>query len=304
MKITVLGCGALGQLFLSRLYQQGHDIQGWLRFPQPFCFVNVLENNGSWFKRDILANNLCHLVRSELLLVTLKAWQVSSSISALLPNLSANCIILLLHNGMGTEDELLCSDQPILAGCTTHAAWHRGDRVIHTANGITQVGPISEKAQYFSYVAEVLNQAFPDVVWLQNIAFARWKKLAVNCVINPLTALYGCLNGDIQRYSQQISEICCEVANIMELEGHNISHEDLKKHVMHVIDKTANNISSMLQDIRARRHTEIDYITGYLLRRAHHYGITLQTNIKLFTLIKQKENKYKSRINDLVNLGH
>ncbi|WP_275935740.1 2-dehydropantoate 2-reductase N-terminal domain-containing protein, partial [Yersinia pestis] len=49
MKITVLGCGALGQLWLSMLHQQDHDVQGWLRVPQPFCSVNVIMLNGESF---------------------------------------------------------------------------------------------------------------------------------------------------------------------------------------------------------------------------------------------------------------
>lgn len=73
MKITILGCGALGQLWLSRLYQQGHDVQGWLRVPQPFCAVNVIEPEGVSFNRNLPTNDPEHLAQSELLLVTLKA---------------------------------------------------------------------------------------------------------------------------------------------------------------------------------------------------------------------------------------
>ncbi|MDQ7771109.1 2-dehydropantoate 2-reductase, partial [Serratia nevei] len=94
MKITILGCGALGQLWLSRLYQQGHDVQGWLRVPQPFCAVNVIEPEGVSFNRNLPTNDPEHLAQSELLLVTLKAWQVSSAVSALLPKLNPQCAIL------------------------------------------------------------------------------------------------------------------------------------------------------------------------------------------------------------------
>jgi len=45
----------------------------------------------------------------------------------------------------------------------------------------------------------------------------------------------------------------------------------------------------MLQDIRTQRHTEIDYITGYLLRRAHHHGITLPENTRVFEFVKRKK---------------
>ncbi|WP_426508004.1 2-dehydropantoate 2-reductase [Serratia proteamaculans] len=293
MKITILGCGALGQLWLSRLYQQGHDVQGWLRVPQPFCAVNVIEPEGASFNRNLPTNDPEHLAQSELLLVTLKAWQVSSAVSTLLPKLNPRCAILLLHNGMGTQDELPANNQPILQGTTTHAARHDGSTIIHVAGGITHIGPTSPAAQSLSHLAEVLHQALPDVAWHNNIASANWRKLAVNCVINPLTALYNCRNGDLQRYPEQIELICREVSSVMEMEGYHTSCEGLQQYVMEVIQSTADNVSSMLQDIRTQRHTEIDYITGYLLRRARSYGVTLPENARLFELIKRKENEYE-----------
>lgn len=66
----------------------------------------------------------------------------------------------------------------------------------------------------------------------------------------------------------KIALICEEVAAVIEREGHHTSADDLRYYVEQVIDSTAENISSMLQDIHALRHTEIDYITGYLLKRA------------------------------------
>ncbi|CAI1820197.1 2-dehydropantoate 2-reductase [Serratia quinivorans] len=293
MKITILGCGALGQLWLSRLYQQGHDVQGWLRVPQPFCAVNVVEPQGASFNRNLPTNDPEHLAQSELLLVTLKAWQVSSAVSTLLPKLNPRCAILLLHNGMGTQDELPANNQPILQGTTTHAARHDGSTIIHVASGTTHIGPTSPAAQSLSHLAEVLHQALPDVAWHNNIASANWRKLAVNCVINPLTALYNCRNGDLQRYPEQIELICREVSSVMEMEGYHTSCEGLQQYVMEVIQSTADNVSSMLQDIRTQRHTEIDYITGYLLRRARSHGVTLPENARLFELIKRKENEYE-----------
>ncbi|VXC51127.1 2-dehydropantoate reductase, NADPH-specific [Enterobacterales bacterium 8AC] len=293
MKITILGCGALGQLWLSRLYQQGHDIQGWLRVPQPFCAVNVIEPDGTSFNHNLPTNDPEHLAQSELLLVTLKAWQVSGAVTALLPQLRPSCAILLLHNGMGTQDELPPHNQPILQGTTTHAARHDGNTIIHVANGVTHIGPVTPQATHLSHLAEVLHQALPDVAWHNHIASASWRKLAVNCVINPLTALYGCHNGDLQRYPEQIATLCREVASVMEREGHHTSGDDLMSYVMQVIQLTADNISSMLQDIRAQRHTEIDYITGYLLRRGRSHGVPLPENTRLFELIKRKENEYE-----------
>lgn len=74
--------------------------------------------------------------------------------------------------------------------------------------------------------------------------------------------------GQLKNHPQEIATLCAEVASVIEREGLHTSAEDLRYYVEQVIESTAENISSMLQDIRALRHTEIDYITGYLLKRA------------------------------------
>ncbi|MGB7802981.1 2-dehydropantoate 2-reductase [Buttiauxella sp.] len=293
MKITVLGCGALGQLWLASLYKQGHEVQGWLRVPQPFCHVNVVETDGSVFNQTLTANDPDFLASSDLLLVTLKAWQVSGSVRALASKLPSHCPILLLHNGMGTIEELRTLHQPLLTGVTTHAARRDGNIIIHVANGTTHIGPGNVAGNEYSFLADNLHHALPEIAWHNNIQAASWKKLAVNCVINPLTALYNCPNGQLLHHPSEVREICHEVAMVMEREGHHTSPEDLLFYVDEVIESTAENISSMLQDVRVQRHTEIDYITGYLLQRARAHGLSVPVNSRLYELIKRKENEYE-----------
>ncbi|HCD7550971.1 TPA: 2-dehydropantoate 2-reductase [Citrobacter farmeri] len=293
MKITVLGCGALGQLWLSALCKQGHDVQGWLRVPQPYCSVNVIETDGSLFNESLTANDPEFLATSDLLLVTLKAWQVSDAVKALASTLPETTPILLIHNGMGTIEELRNIHQPLLMGTTTHAARRDGNVIIHVANGTTRIGPAREQDGDFSYLADLLQCVLPDVAWHNNIRAEMWRKLAVNCVINPLTALWNCPNGELRNHSEEINLICQEVAAVIEREGHHTSVDDLRYYVEQVIDSTTENISSMLQDIRALRHTEIDYITGYLLKRARAHGIAVPENSRLFELVKRKESEYE-----------
>ena len=293
MKITVLGCGALGQLWLSALCKQGHEVQGWLRVPQPYCSVNVIETDWSIFNESLTANDPEFLATSDLLLVTLKAWQVSDAVKALASTLSEMTPILLIHNGMGTIEELHAIHQPLLMGTTTHAARRDGNVIIHVANGTTRIGPAREQDGDFSYLADLLQCVLPDVAWHNNIRAEMWRKLAVNCVINPLTALWNCPNGELRNHPEEVNLICQEVAAVIEREGHHTSVDDLRYYVEQVIDSTAENISSMLQDIRAMRHTEIDYITGYLLKRARAHGIAVPENSRLFELVKRKESEYE-----------
>lgn len=299
MRITVLGCGALGQLWLTALCKQGHEVQGWLRIPQPYCSVNLVEEDGTIFNESLTANDPDFLARSDLLLVTLKAWQVSDAVKGLVASLSPTTPVLLLHNGMGTVEELKSLPNPLLMGTTTHAARRDGNVIIHVASGITHIGPARAQDGEFSYLADTLQMALPDVAWHNTIRPALWRKLAVNCVINPLTALRDCKNGDLRDVPGEIEKIAREVAAVIEREGHHISADELIAYVHQVIESTAENISSMLQDVRAMRHTECDYITGYLLRRARAHGIAVPENARLFDLIKRKESEYERISSDM-----
>ena len=299
MKITVLGCGALGQLWMTALHKKGFEVQGWLRVPQPYCSVNLVELDGTIFNHSLIANDPDFLAQSDLLLVTLKAWQVSDAVRSLAAHLPVTTPILLIHNGMGTLQELNDLRQPILLGATTQAARRDGSVIIHVANGTTHVGPAKHYDEDYSALAETLQDVLPDVAWHDSIHSAMWRKLAVNCVINPLTALMNCPNGDLRYHQEQIAHICEEVAMTMTREGFHTSPESLLLYVNQVIDLTAENISSMLQDIRALRHTEIDYITGFLLKRARAHGIPVPENTRLYEQVKLKESEYERVSTDL-----
>ncbi len=299
MKITVLGCGALGQLWLTALHKRGHDVQGWLRVPQPYCSVNLVELDGSIFNKSLIANDPDFLAQSDLLLVTLKAWQVSDAVRALAAILPETSPVLLIHNGMGAVDELRNLKQPLLVSATTHAARHDGNVIVHVASGITHIGPARSYPKDYSTLADILQKVLPDVAWHNNIHSALWGKLAVNCVINPITALWNCRNGELRGHSELIESLCQEIAAVMEREGFHTSLENLLYYVYQVIDSTADNISSMLQDIRSQRHTEIDYITGYLLKRARAHGIAVPENTRLFEQVKRKESEYERSSTDM-----
>ncbi|CDG20105.1 2-dehydropantoate 2-reductase [Xenorhabdus poinarii G6] len=293
MKITVLGCGAIGKLWLAALSQQHHPVQGWLRVSQPVISVQIERSDGPVFHQQFTANDEKHLAESELLLVCLKAWQVSNAINHLIDKLPPHCPILLLHNGMGTQDELIPLPNPILLGVTTHGAYQKNGIVYHKSQGITHIGAITANAAKLSHLADVLHHSLPDVAWHNEIQAISWMKLAVNCVINPLSVIYNCKNGDLRHHYAQIQTLCDEIHQVMEHDNIHTTKQTLIDYVLNVIEQTAENHSSMLQDIRAQRHTEIDYITGFLMRRARIHGLPVTENIAIYHYIKRKEEEYE-----------
>lgn len=93
---------------------------------------------------------------------------------------------------MGTVEELRGVKQPLLLASTTRAARRDGECHHPRCPGHHAYRTGKSYEGDYSYLAEVLQSVLPDVARHNNIHSAIWRKLAVNCVINPLTALKGC----------------------------------------------------------------------------------------------------------------
>jgi 2-dehydropantoate 2-reductase len=123
--------------------------------------------------------------------------------------------------------------------------------------------------------------------WDPAIGQSLWLKLAINCAINPLTALHRCRNGELAgpALAPLLATLCEEIMQVSAAAGFGAVTGDLPAQVAAVVHATANNRSSMLQDVLAGRGTEIDYITGYLLGVASHHGIAVPENESLYRSI-------------------
>ena len=113
----------------------------------------------------------------------------------------------------------------------------------------------------------------------------------MNCAINPLTALYKLRNGELTgpRFADVLQQICVEVADVMQAEGQPTASDELLRRVMMVVELTADNYSSMYQDMEQGRETEIEAITGFLLGKAAAHGIAVPVNQGLYQAIKEKQ---------------
>ena len=133
------------------------------------------------------------------------------------------------------------------------------------------------------------------------------EKLAVNCVINPLTALSDCTNGEIL-YSFsftrvmrlllfEISAVICALPELQGIPGieDRFSPERLRRLVVNIASNTAKNHSSMQQDINQRRLTEIEYFNGWIVRRGEELGIKCALNYMIKHLVAAKAATHRSR---------
>jgi 2-dehydropantoate 2-reductase len=294
LNITVVGAGAIGSLWASYLANAGHNISLWTRTPKNQSYSLALDNAEP---KHFSTNSESELRKSDLLLVTVKAWQVHDAIAPLLSRIDPRTVILFLHNGMGTVDDLpdKVRQHPIVLATTTHGAYKPSITVVqHTGSGSTILGGYNELGKKCQFLAGVFAHALPKTHWEESIENALWRKLAINCVINPLTAIKQCRNGELLKaqYSGIIKRLVDEICAVMIAENLHIENTALLKSVNEVMQATAKNHSSMKQDIALQRRTEIDYITGYLCKVAEQHQIAVPQNLDLFQQIKKLEKSW------------
>jgi len=293
VNITILGPGAVGSLWACYLQKAGHNVSLWTRKSTPSelsLSLNAQENSSHSFS----CNDKESLIHCDLLFITVKAWQVESALLPLLPLLSQETILLFMHNGMGAIDNIKekINHHPILQATTTHGALKENNHTVkHTGLGHTVIGPFNLLGNQCQFIQDVLTHSLPSIEWNSGIEIALWKKLAINCAINPLTAIHQCKNGQLSQpdIHQDVIRICSEVQQVLQQENVEWTETELVSMVNQVISATSENYSSMNRDCFYQRKTEIDNITGYLLQKAEQHGISAPTNQTLYNQIKQLE---------------
>ena len=138
-----------------------------------------------------------------------------------------------------------------------------------------------------SRLKNLLNSAMPKVLFHENIMEKQWIKLAINCVINPITALNNIDNGEVlaDKYSSDIEKILREIITVATACGINLIYDELIVLVKTVAKNTGKNCSSMRSDILNKQKTEVDYINGYIHKLGLEFNIATPENSNLWQQI-------------------
>jgi len=299
---SILGAGAIGHLLACHFAME--NIEATLICRQSANKGNSLvsyksEDYSQSCQLNYQSVDDCTVVDN--LLLTVKSHQVEDAIKAIRPAITPSSRIYLLQNGMGTLEKVsqLLANQldanRIFPGSNTHGAYLQKNKsgipeLVHAGQGHLIFGnnylQTTEHKPPRSFKA--LKQLSLNTSWVDDIERRLWLKLAVNAVINPLTAINNCLNGELlnsQQMEHQLRQLCLETANLFQQMSISIGQEEIIQEVYDVIKKTSNNQSSMLQDRQQHKKTEIESITGYILSKANHYGIEMNNHLSLYQKI-------------------
>lgn len=211
------------------------------------------------------------------------AVKAATDLDAALPS---DVPFVLMQNGMGSQQNIVrrLVHRPVFAAITTSGAnINSNDELILAGDGTTQFGPLNDAAlsdskALFKLLQDASSNAF---VFNEKIDLALYKKLIINCGINAFTAIENCTNGEIvdtKSFSQLWPTLLKELSALAKNVGLPNSTRSIEQEILSVSSATSNNISSMLQDIRAEKQTEIDDINGFAAKFLNECGLDAIAN--------------------------
>lgn len=294
MDIVVFGAGSLGSL-VGGLLAPHHDVTLVGRDPH----VSAIRADGLRLTGEIEMTvhpraRLDPPDSAELVIVCVKGFDTERAAAVLSECAVETC--LSLQNGVGNEailSERLSAT--VLAGtctwgavrpapgvvrCTGRGEIALGDPAGGPSDGADRVGAAFERSQLSTTVATDMPRRL-------------WRKLAVNAGINPTTALAGVENGvaggaDLGPIA---SEAARETAMVAREEGIELRDAAATRALDLVASTTAENTSSMRQDLDAGRRTEIDSLNGHVVNRADEHGLAVPINRTLAGLVRAWESE-------------
>jgi 2-dehydropantoate 2-reductase len=265
----ILGAGSLGSLWATRLFRAGFPVRLIVRNAARLTAYEAaggltLDENGQRQAYPVPAQLPHSDEPIHQLLVACKAYDAESAVSGLASRLVPGAELLLLQNGLGSQDAVAA--RVPTARCvsisSTEGAFRDQDfSVVFAGQGFNWLGdPLSPTPPQWLHELQTAGIAHQ---WTADIQTRLWRKLALNCAINPLTVLHDCRNGGLLQHDDEVTSLCAELVEVLERCGQPAAAVDLHAEVRRVIQATAVNYSSMHQDVARRRRTEISYLLGH-----------------------------------------
>ena len=301
-RFLVVGCGAIGSIYAAHL----------ARLAEVMCFdsnaahVDAINRDGlrlsgrtSTVARlratsvpEVLAGTVFDAV-----LMLVKSQTTVAAFEALLPHLSGEPVVLTLQNGMGNVEALAerCA-WDIAQGVSMEAGrLVAPGEVEHFLHGEESwIGPVRGSLAPVELIGESLNEAGMPTQVTADPRGAVWSKFIFNCVMNPLGAI---LRGDTRaRYEvaqvrDLIDAMFAEGIRVAEAQGIQLQFDP-----MHLVKKVrggelplTRHAGSMATDLAAGRETELEALTGYLVRTARALGLEVPVAETVYGLAKGVE---------------
>lgn len=315
MKVVIIGPGALGcfmaaslTIKLARSNKNTPPLDLWLLDYRP-ARARQLKENGLILEENN-QKKLCwpkitadheEVGPADIIMLCLKSPQVGAGLRQASQLIKPDTLLVTLQNGIGHLKLLKEKTNlpKVVLGITAQGAnMVAPGHVRHAGTGLTRIGFLesanSSGSLLLARLGNLLNCGGIETVIVDNILDHVWSKLLINVGINALTAIYRCPNGRLLESGTTQKKLIAavkEAETVARTLGIQLSGDPLAL-TIDVCKSTAQNLSSMLQDVNNKRPTEIDAINGEIVAAGKKLGIPTPVNYELLQKIKEIEQTY------------
>jgi 2-dehydropantoate 2-reductase len=303
VRVCIVGCGAVGSLFAAHLATLEGEVEVWA-YDVVQAHVDAINRDGLRItgRADVLGavnarSDPSEIPPCEFGIVATKAMYTSDAIAAT-AHLFAGGAVCSVQNGVGNEELIAERVERVIRG-TTFPAGHvvaPGVVEMDTA-GDTWIGPFEPRPASMTEVerlADAMTRGGMPAKALADARGAQWTKLIFNAASNPLGALTGLTHGRlcaIPDARRLIGGLVAEGVAVAAALGITLD-SDPDQLIDHAAKVAYDHRASMLQDVIARRATEIDALNGGIVRFGREAGVPTPLNEAIVALIEGVERSW------------
>jgi 2-dehydropantoate 2-reductase len=297
MRTFIIGSGAMGSVYGGLFARAGFDV----------ALIDLREDHIETIRRDGLVIDGVrgrHVVRvsahtshaglppADFALIFTPTYASKEAARACATALKPEGFAMTLQNGIGNVEALVSElgEKRVVAGVTMNSAAHpEAGRALYTNAGMTSIGELDGRTTTrIEEVARMLNAADIETRIVSNPVEHIWTKFALNCAVNPISAVTGLRTGEAYRTPEVNAlqdRIIDEILAVVERKGIRLADPDprqtIKEHC-----RLRYNRPSMMQHVEQGRRTEIDALNGALVREAKALGLAVPYNETIVAVVK------------------
>jgi 2-dehydropantoate 2-reductase len=290
MKILIIGTGGVGGYFGGRLAKAGHDVtfiaRGAHKKAMEESGLKVKSINGDFsLEKVTVTDNIADVAPPDLVIISVKAWQVKDIAKQLKPVITDHTMVLPLQNGVLASDELkeVLPEKNVLSGlCRIISKIDEPGIINHlTVDPAIVFGECDNaKTDRVLQLEKTFNDAGFKGRVAQNIQADLWRKFISICVSGLLgvtRATYGEVR-DQKETRQVMRNLFDEVAVLANKKGANIESDFVDKTMAFIDTFPPESTSSLTRDVWEGKPSELEYQNGTVVRLAEEIGLEVPVN--------------------------
>ena len=295
-QILMVGAGSVGGFFGAHLAKSNPNVSFLLR-PRTLSAVKqngltVRSANGTFTVHPPASSDPRQLARPDLIILGVKAYDLDEVMTQLEPVLTEQTVLLTLQNGIDTEDRIISRIERdcVVGGVAFIYSKIAAPGVIdHYKKGAVAIGELmGHESERLLKIRDLFTAAGIPCQLSKDIRRSKWEKMCWNCVFNPITVLINDRvakaldHPEMMRVIHQIVDEITAVSAAVKVP----LPADMPERVVKWTQEIRDIHTSMYDDWKAGRRTEIDYLNGYIVQTGRELGIPTPVNEALTAMIK------------------